>query len=728
MQRAMKKTAALALVFCLFISLFPQMIFADAGSSSKDFLSFSVEGNPGIIDNVNHTIEVTVPFRSAVYNMLESFTVSDGATVLNHTSNVTRTDYSSSRTLTVVAEDNSTQDYAVTVTIGPSNLKSITSFNFTSPGVTGFIDDEAFLIYLYVPQGTDLTALKPTFATDDSGASVLVNGIVQNSGASAQDFTNPVTYTVQALDGSTRNYIVTAAVQSVPSTAKEITSFGLSSLSSIGTINEANHTITLTVPYGTDRTMLVPTFITTGTRVIANWGQQVSGEDVVDFSSPVDYVVFDEAGDSRTYTVTVQEAASNAGTTKELQTFGIDGVSGIVDEAAHTVTVVLPSGTTRQNKVASFTANGQFVSIGSTIQASGTTANDFTVPQTYTVFAENGLTQNYVVNVKLANELTSYKLTSPVQVNGVIDANTHTITLADIPNGTDLSAAKAEFVTTGDHLEINGVEQQSGVTATDLSSSPIINAVDSEGSSIPYTVVLTFKASNPTTSNPSVPTDPKPSEPTFKTVVDEEKLTADLKGKVEQAIKNPASTPFSDVSQHWGKANIDLFAAMGFITGYQDDTFRPNASITRAEFSAMIVRVFPFIAQGGTKTFTDVKESYWAGQDIKALAASGIITGYSDGTFRPDEGITRAEIIDILSRIVDFKAAVSEQTASFNDIAGVWNADDIRSAASAGIVNGRAEGIFAPQEQSTRAEALSMIARVLDLNKDIKALLDSFKA
>ncbi|CAM3211834.1 S-layer-like y domain-containing protein [Paenibacillus lupini] len=81
----------------------------------------------------------------------------------------------------------------------------------------------------------------------------------------------------------------------------------------------------------------------------------------------------------------------------------------------------------------------------------------------------------------------------------------------------------------------------------------------------------------------------------------------------------------------------------------------------------------------------------------------------------------------MISRIVDFKAVETQQTVNFNDITSSWNADDIRGAASAGIINGRAEGVFAPQEQSTRAEALSIILRVLNLNPEIKALLDQLK-
>ncbi|WP_337104104.1 S-layer homology domain-containing protein [Paenibacillus sp. YIM B09110] len=830
MLRGRNKVASIALVLCLFIGMFPNTMIANAeSSSSKDFLSFSVEGNPGVIDDVNATIEVIVPYRSAVNNMLETFTVSEGASVLNHTSNVTRSSYENEVELTVVAEDNTTKVYKVTVTIGPSNLKSITLFNLLDPATTGFIDDEAYAIFLYVPQGTNIKALKPTFETDDSGAQILVDEVVQTSGSTAQDFSEPVIYTVKALDGSTRNYTVTVNFQTEPSTAKEITFFGLASLSSIGIIVETNHTITITVPNGTDRTALVPTFITTGTRVIImneyqQEVQQVSGEGVVNFSlsvdSPVDYVVYDEAGDTQTYRVTVREADSSASSTKEMQTFSLGGIAGIVDEDAHTISVVLPSGASRQNRIASFTTNGEFVYIGNTLQQSEVTANEFTSPQTYTVVAANGLTQNYVVTVSLENELDSYNLIYPIEAVGVIDPDDHTITF-DIPYGTDLSVTKAEFVTTGDHLEINGVEQISGVTETDLSLSPVIHAVDSDYSSIPYTVILniglnpakeltSFKITNPerngvvnqvnhtimitvpygtnvtqiaptftstgstvkvgienqvsgvttqnftnpvtysvyaadgtiqdyvvtvivaprssSDNNPSVPTEPNTPTPTFKSVVNQEKLLAYLKGKVEQAPMNPINGVFSDVNQHWSKENIDLFVKLGFVTGYEDDTFRPNAPITRAEFAAMIVRVFNLDALSSPQSFTDVKEGYWASQAIEALAANGIIVGYADGTFRPGEEISRAEIIAIISRIVDFNAIEKHQAVAFNDIESSWNANEIRAAAAAGIIEGRAAGSFAPEEQSTRAEALSIILRVLNLNPDIKSLLDQLQS
>ncbi|MEC0093712.1 S-layer homology domain-containing protein [Paenibacillus macquariensis] len=416
MLRIFKKAASIVLVLSLILSVFPQFIFANGQSSSKEFLSFSVEDNLGNIDNVNHTINVEVPFNSAVDNMLEIFTVSEGASVPNHISGVKRTDYTNPVILTVVAEDGSKQDYTVTVTIGPSNIKSIKSFDLSAPVVTGFIDDEAFAIFLTVPQGTNVTALKPTFITDESAAKVKVNGTVQDSGVSAQNFTQPLIYTVEALDGSTRNYTVTVNFQRELSTAKEITYFGLASLSSVGIIDEINHKIALTVPFGTNLASLAPAFTSTGTRVYVNQVQQISGEAVLDFRSLVDYVVYDEVGDSQVYTVTVQVAAASS--TKEMLTFAVAGTEGTVNEAAHTISVVLPARGSLLNQTATFTTNGQSVKIGNEVQYSGRTLNDFTSPLTYTVISENGLTQNYVVTTVVLADLSAKVISVSVPANG----------------------------------------------------------------------------------------------------------------------------------------------------------------------------------------------------------------------------------------------------------------------------------------------------------------------
>jgi hypothetical protein len=111
-------------------------------------------------------------------------------------------------TYTVTAADGTTQDYTVTVNVAANPAKSITSFNFTTPAVTGVIDNTAHTITVDVPYGTGVTNLTPTIT--HTGASISpASGVVQ-------DFTSQLSYTVTAADGTTQVYTVTVNVASNP--------------------------------------------------------------------------------------------------------------------------------------------------------------------------------------------------------------------------------------------------------------------------------------------------------------------------------------------------------------------------------------------------------------------------------------------------------------------------------------------------------------------------------
>jgi hypothetical protein len=160
-------------------------------------------------------------------------------------------------------------------------------------GIAGTIDEGAKTISAEVPNGTDLTSLSPTIVISDKAT------ISPASGAS-QDFTNPVTFTVTAEDGSSVGYIVTITVESSLSSAKAITDFMVDGIT--GTIDEAAKTIAVVVPTGTDLTSLSPT-ITISAFAAVN---PASGA-AQDFTDPVVYTVTAEDGTSVGYTVTLTE-------------------------------------------------------------------------------------------------------------------------------------------------------------------------------------------------------------------------------------------------------------------------------------------------------------------------------------------------------------------------------------------------------------------------------------
>ena len=161
-----------------------------------------------------------------------------------------------------------------------------------------------------------------------------------------------------------------------------------------------------------------------------------------------------------------------------------------------------------------------------------------------------------------------------------------------------------------------------------------------------------------------------------------------------------------------GLNNTDHFA---YIVGYGNGEVRPQNSITRAEVAAIFFRLLEDDVRDANYTrqnkFTDVSNDAWYCSAVSTLSAMGIISGYPDATFRPNASITRAEFAAIATR---FDVNGDKTPASFNDIANHWAKDEIAVAANNGWVNGYEDGSFRPQNKITRAETMSLVNRVLN--------------
>ncbi len=167
---------------------------------------------------------------------------------------------------------------------------------------------------------------------------------------------------------------------------------------------------------------------------------------------------------------------------------------------------------------------------------------------------------------------------------------------------------------------------------------------------------------------------------------------------------------FPDVSMgYWAFTQIEDLNKRGIIAGYSDGTFKPEVVVTRAQFAKMLC-LAEGIPAGGSSTFTDVK-GHWAEPYISALVGKGIIGGYPDGTFRPEARISRAEICSVISRAMDLSAGSIKN--SFPDIEGHWAKSDIQLIASNGIVTGYTDGNFRPNASANRAEVSVIIYRML---------------
>ncbi|AUR51782.1 hypothetical protein [Aquella oligotrophica] len=268
----------------------------------------------------------------------------------------------------------------------PSNLNAITSYSISSPRgpVSGVISGTHITVTM--PYGTNVTALTATFATN--GKFVTINGSLQTSGQTANNFTNPVRYTVTAANGTIQNYTVTVVI--APNTSKDIVAYSLNG--NTGVITGTN--IAVTVPFGTDVTALIATFSTSGESISIGSTIQTSTLTPNDFTNPVTYTVHAADGSTKDYIVTVTVASNSA---KNIETFSLNGYAGVI--TGTNIAVTVPFGTDVTALIATFSTSGESVSIGSTIQTSTVTPNDFTNPVTYTVHAADRSTKNYIVTV-----------------------------------------------------------------------------------------------------------------------------------------------------------------------------------------------------------------------------------------------------------------------------------------------------------------------------------------
>lgn len=163
-----------------------------------------------------------------------------------------------------------------------------------------------------------------------------------------------------------------------------------------------------------------------------------------------------------------------------------------------------------------------------------------------------------------------------------------------------------------------------------------------------------------------------------------------------------------------------------YIVGYEDGLVRPNDDITRAEVAAIFFRLLKDDVRDDNLTansvFTDVALGKWYNKSISTMAKIGIVKGRTADTFVPNAPITRAEFAAICSR---FDRSDVEVQSNFNDISGHWAENEIRRAASLGWIQGYTDGSFKPDQNITRAEAASMINRMLHrLPETVEDLLD----
>lgn len=173
-----------------------------------------------------------------------------------------------------------------------------------------------------------------------------------------------------------------------------------------------------------------------------------------------------------------------------------------------------------------------------------------------------------------------------------------------------------------------------------------------------------------------------------------------------------ASAMLSDIEGHWAQGAIREMVGEGFISGYPDGTFKPNANITRAEFATLAVRIFA-LEPGPGKVFNDTA-GHWAKDAISTASHHGLVSGYSDSLFGPNDFVTREQIAAIIVSATKANSTGEVKTFTDSNKVAAWAKEAVEKAAAAGLITGYPDGTFRPQAHATRAEAAVLLARCME--------------
>ncbi|MFD0676029.1 MULTISPECIES: cadherin-like beta sandwich domain-containing protein [unclassified Paenibacillus] len=193
---------------------------------------------------------------------------------------------------------------------------------------------------------------------------------------------------------------------------------------------------------------------------------------------------------------------------------------------------------------------------------------------------------------------------------------------------------------------------------------------------------------------------------------------------VDQATKQPitgqptdtkSTVQLSDIAGHWSEANIKQAVSKGIVNGYPDGTFKPNHTVTRAEFAVMLMNTLKPQGEGATLTFIDgAKIGTWAQKAVAQAFQANIIKGYEDGSFRPEAEITRAEMAVMIANALGLVIESDIETGFADDKdVPVWSKGAVAAMKKQKLVEGKGGNEFGPAASTTRAEAVTVLLNML---------------
>ncbi|MGO4275457.1 S-layer homology domain-containing protein, partial [Paenibacillus sp. TAF58] len=180
---------------------------------------------------------------------------------------------------------------------------------------------------------------------------------------------------------------------------------------------------------------------------------------------------------------------------------------------------------------------------------------------------------------------------------------------------------------------------------------------------------------------------------------------------------------FGDIQAHWARSDIELLASKLIVNGRADSIFAPDQNVTRAEFASLLVRSLGLSLKGLTTiNFKDVTSKDWYYNNVSTAAEYGIVNGYDDGIFAPDQTITREQMAVMFARAMKLHTSAPQLSTGstfslsiFEDIgySNSWARDALEKVLSYGIMQGKASQVLASGDLATRAESVVMLLRTL---------------
>ncbi len=602
---------------------------------------------------------MTVPYGTNVMALVPNITHT-GASVSPNTG--VAQNFTSPVIYTVTAADSTAQQYTVTVTVGASSNSNLSALSISSGTLSPAFANSTTSYTASVSHGVNSITLTPTVADH---ATVTVSGITVPSGNASGAInlnvgSNTITVVVTAQDGTTTStYTVT------------VTRAGSSSGdSSSGGSSEGNTAKTTQPSQGTSQ----------NTVVVVNGKEQNAGKETQkteDGKSTVTVAIDNKAVESK-----IDDAIKN-------NTTGTGNVIQIpvTDTKSEVAKVELTGDIVKKLEENTFDVSVKRDNVEYVIPAA-----EFTISKV----AENlGVLEKDLEDIKIEVQITKLDETVVAKYNEVAKVN-----------GAELIFPPVSFEVVAKTIKADGSTEEVGISKF----SNYVERVMEIPAGVDSSKITTGIVFNPDGTYSHVPTEVFQKEGKWYA-----KLNS-LTNSEYSVIWNPVAV--KSVENHWAKDAVNDMASRLVI--FNSKTFAPDKAITRADFAEYIIRALGLYREGSTHVnkFKDVSATGDRTQAILIASEYGIVTGYTDGTFRPDALITREEAMAMYQRAMKVTKLTGSDTnryQSYTDFAKVsnWATSNVKEVLAAHVFNGTNTTNISPKSNLTYAEAAQAIKNLL---------------